>query len=118
MCCLLIIVRGKHLVIPKVEIIQHNDVELNESLSLNQWQSVSWFQRSDKWVIKAIDFEGQTKWLDAASAEPLEHLSKVEIASIATSHHANQIKIAAIYMLKQVPFEVRHLALSFISGQF
>jgi hypothetical protein len=34
-----------------------------------------------------------------------------KIAFIAISRHTNQVKIAAIYALKQVPFEVRHLKL-------
>ena len=104
-------VRGTHLINAKAKIMQPNNVELNETLTLNQWQSVSWHQRTNEWVIKVLNFYGQTKWLDASSGKPLAHLSKNEIASIAISRHANQEKIAAIFELKQVPFEVRHLEL-------
>ena len=99
-------VRGKHLVMPKGEIIPPNNVELSETLSLNQWQSINWHPRSNKWVIKAINFDGQTKWLEPSSGRSVEHLSETEIVNIAISRHANQVPVAAIYAMSQVPFEV------------
>jgi hypothetical protein len=59
-------IRGKDLVMP-------NNVTLSEAISLNQWQSVSWFQRSNHWVIKAIDFEGHIRWLEPSSGKSLEY---------------------------------------------
>lgn len=111
-------VRGKHLVIPKGEIIQHNNTELSETLSLKQWKSVSWHQRSDKWIIKATNFEDQTKWLAPSTGVAVEHLSKTEIGNIAASRHANKVKASTIFELKQIPFEVRHLDLPLYQVNF
>ena len=111
-------VRGKHLVNPVQQTIQPSNTQLNTTLSLTQWRSISWQQRSNQWVIKAIDFDGQTKWLDPTSSKSLEHLSKSEIGIIATSRHANQAKVAAINELKHIPFEVRHLTLPLFQVNF
>jgi uncharacterized iron-regulated membrane protein len=104
-------VRGKHLINPIEKTTQPQYAILSDTLSLKLWQSVSWHQRSNKWVIKATDFDDQTKWLEPSNGEPVEQLSKAEIDSIATSRHANQVKVTASYKLKQIPFEVRHLSL-------
>ena len=85
-------VRGKHLVIPKGEIIQHNKTELSEALSLKQWQSESWYQRSDKWIIKATSFDDKTKWLAPSTGMALENVSKTEIGNIDASRHAMPIR--------------------------
>lgn len=111
-------VRGKHLINPVNEIIRPSDTQLSETISLTQWHSINWQLRSKQWVIKAIDFEGQTKWLDPASAKPIGHLSKSQIHSIASTRHANQVKIADIYELKHIPFEVRHLSLPLYQVNF
>ena len=111
-------VRGKHLVMPKGEIQQPNNVVLSETVSLNQWQSISWFQRHHHWVIKATDFDGQTKWLEPSTGKPLGHLSKNEISRIATSRHAHKASIAAMHELEHIPFEVRHLALPLYQVNF
>jgi uncharacterized iron-regulated membrane protein len=103
-------VRGKHLLVPISDSIQPQNTVLSETLSLNQWQSINWHLRGNKWIIKATGFDGQTKWFAPSSGQPVGHLSKTEINSIATSRHVNQVEVAAIYNLEQIPFEVRHLA--------
>lgn len=111
-------VRGKHLVNP-IKVVEHpKHSSLSETLSLHNWRSVSWQQRGNRWVIKAIDFNGQTKWLEPSSGEPIEYLSQTEVHTIAISRHSNPIEVSEIIALEKIPFEVRHLALPLYQVNF
>lgn len=111
-------VRGKHLVNSQSQITQPNNIQLSDTLNLNQWQKLSWHQRNNNWVIEAIDFAGQTKWLNPSSGASLELLSETEVLAIAHSRHAAQVKVATIYELTDIPLEVSHLTLPLYQVNF
>jgi uncharacterized iron-regulated membrane protein len=111
-------VRGKHLVKPATVLAKPNDLVISANISLTHWQSLSWQQRGNQWLVKAINFKNEIHWLNPNNGKSAISLTDSAIQSIASIRHAKSAPIESIERLTSIPFEVRHLSLPMYQVDF